>query len=464
MSPQGRPDGEQAPERARAQGSPAAIDAPAGTAAHDDPIAALVAGTWPDPDGTGTLGVPIASIVIEPSLAGSEGDLVRAIGLGGHLAVVFDPATGAALGDRVARALAGRANVQRVCLPADVHADDATAERLRRATAAADALVAVGSGTINDLCKHAAAQDAKPYCVFATAPSMNGYASGNAAITVHGHKHTLAARAPHGVFMDLAVLAAAPPRLVRAGIGDSLCRATAQVDWRLAHEIHGTPYRRAPFDLLAADEAAWRDAPDALLRGDADAMRALARTLVLSGLGMTICGGSHPASQGEHLVSHYIDMQAPPGRGTYLHGEQVAVATLAMARLQERMLADGPPVMRASGESPATFAQRFGAELGASCWTAFAGKALSAAVADALTARLAQGWSALVATLAPASLPAAKVAQVLAAAGAPRSARDIGVSPAFLARAVHEARFLRDRYTFLDLAGDAGLLDRALAE
>ena len=58
----------------------------------------------------------------------------------------------------------------------------------------ADALVAVGSGTINDLCKYAAAQDGKPYAVFATAPSMNGYTSKNAAITVDGHKKSLPAR------------------------------------------------------------------------------------------------------------------------------------------------------------------------------------------------------------------------------------------------------------------------------
>ena len=33
-----------------------------------------------------------------------------------------------------------------------------------------DALIAIGSGTINDLCKYASAQDGKPYAVFATAP------------------------------------------------------------------------------------------------------------------------------------------------------------------------------------------------------------------------------------------------------------------------------------------------------
>ncbi len=87
--------------------------------------------------------------------------------------------------------------------------------------------------------------------------------------------------------------------------------------------------------MLEEDESILLDAPEALMSGDLDAMRALARTLVLSGIGMTICGGSYPASQGEHLISHYIDMFAPADRGTYLHGEQVAVTTLTMARIQE---------------------------------------------------------------------------------------------------------------------------------
>ena len=55
--------------------------------------------------------------------------------------------------------------------------------RFHSATAGADAVIAIGSGTINDLCKYASAADRKPYAVFATAPSMNGYTSLNAAIT-----------------------------------------------------------------------------------------------------------------------------------------------------------------------------------------------------------------------------------------------------------------------------------------
>jgi hypothetical protein len=39
---------------------------------------------------------------------------------------------------------------------------------------------------------------------------------------------------------------------------------------------------------------------------------------------------------------------------------------------------------------------------------------------------------------------------------------DLGIDPAAWAGAVRHARFLRDRYTFLDLADDAGVLQRLL--
>jgi glycerol-1-phosphate dehydrogenase [NAD(P)+] len=86
------------------------------------------------------------------------------------------------------------------------------------------------------------------------------------------------------------------------------------VDWLLSHHLFGTPFRTAPFVLLAEDEAALLESPEALLRGDPEAMRSLARTLIFSGIGMTLCAGSYPASQGEHLISHYVDMFAPAQR------------------------------------------------------------------------------------------------------------------------------------------------------
>ena len=214
-----------------------------------DPLAQLLAGRWTDPDSGTCTGIDIATIAIEASLRGREAELVASLRLGRRLAVVSDAITHEVMGARVERALATVARIDSVVLPRDTHADLATVDLVRTQSAAADALVAVGSGTINDLAKYAAARDAKPYAVFATAPSMNGYTSANAAITVSGHKKTLPATLARGVFVDLAVLSAAPPRMIRAGLGDSLCRTTAQVDWLLSHRLLGTPYRHAPFEI-----------------------------------------------------------------------------------------------------------------------------------------------------------------------------------------------------------------------
>src|SRR3712207_6312690 len=115
----------------------------------------LLAGTLPDPDGGAPLQVATRSAAIAPSLDGAEADLVRALDLGRHFAVGSDTLTREVLGARVERALGSIGRVTPVVLPGRPHPDDETVERFRAASAAADALVAVGSGTINDLCKYA---------------------------------------------------------------------------------------------------------------------------------------------------------------------------------------------------------------------------------------------------------------------------------------------------------------------
>jgi len=425
-----------------------------------DMLDSLLNGDLADPDGGPALSVPTRAVEIAETLDGREAELVERLELGARLAVVSDADTHEVLGARVARALAGRVAVTEIRLPGRPHADAASVEAIRRESSDCDALIAVGAGTINDLCKYAAARDGKDYAVFGTAPSMNGYTSVNAAITVGGHKKTLPAVAAAGVFLDLEVLSKAPKRMIRSGLGDSLCRPTAQADWLLAHLLLDQPYRRAPFALLEDDEADLFANSEALLRGDLDAMRVLARTLVLSGFGMTLCGGSYPASQGEHLISHYVEMMAPADWPEAFHGEQIAVTTLTMARLQERMLDGAAPRLRAMAVSEAEVTEHFGAELGAACWAAFAAKRLDAARTEALNARLAENWDSFRARLGAVLRPAAALEAVLARAGAPRRPEDLHWPRAFYRDAVRHAREIRDRYTFLDLAADSGMLEK----
>lgn len=426
-----------------------------------DTIARLVNGTLIDPDGDGKtmLSVPTRSVVIADSLKGMEAEVVRALGLEPPYAVISDPNTHSVMGGKVESALESLGTVIKIHLGNNPYADMISAEALSAETTKAGTLIAVGSGTINDLCKYAAAKQGKPCAVFATAPSMNGYTSVNSAITEHGHKKSLATVAPDGVFMDLEVLAAAPKRMIRSGLGDSVCRATAQVDWLLAHLLFDSEYREAPFSLLVDDEEGLLAEPEALVSGDLDAMGRLARLLVLSGVGMTVCGGSFPASQGEHLISHYIEMMHPSDWNVAFHGEQIAVTTCVMARLQERVLQGSAPRLSTSVPTKQSIVFHFGEELGPACWDEFEKKRLTKDAAEKLNARIEQSWPIIVEKLSAVLIPSETLGSVLHRAGAPASYGDINLDETFFANAIGHAREIRNRYTFLDLAADAGMLD-----
>ncbi|HZY68513.1 MAG TPA: iron-containing alcohol dehydrogenase, partial [Devosia sp.] len=332
---------------------------------------------------------------------------------------------------------------------------------IREAARTADAYIAVGSGTINDLTKYSSALDGKPYAVFGTAPSMNGYTSLTASISQHGHKLTLPAQAPAGAFFDLAILAGAPKRMIRAGLGDSVCRATAQTDWLTSHLLLDTPYRQLPFDLLADEEPLLLDMASGLVSGSIEAMRVLVRTLILSGLGTAIFGSSAPASQAEHLVSHYIDMLAPSTRPHVFHGEQVGVTTLSIARLQEAQLAS-PPVLKADTLTEHDVIAHFGPELGSSVWEEFAAKRIDALKADELNHRISTNWTAITQRLAQSYLPPERIEEVLHVAGAPTTPEAIHIDRHFYNAALLHGREIRNRFTVLDVMAASGRLPHML--
>jgi glycerol-1-phosphate dehydrogenase [NAD(P)+] len=423
-----------------------------------DPLAQILAGRLADPDSGARFPCPATRVVVARSLDGAEADLVAALRLGPRLAVIADQRTWAVLGERVARAL----KAQATAVLAEPQADAATLDDIRVRTRHADALIAVGSGTVNDLCKAAAFKDRRRYAVFATAPSMNGYVTATASIAVRGLKHSLAARPPAGAFFDLAVLAAAPPRLIRAGIGDCLCRTTAQVDWLLGHLLCGTSYLEAPFQIQAEDEPLLLERAGAAAAGEVEAVTTLVRLLLLSGFGMALAGSSHPASMGEHLVSHYIDLLASPHPGS-LHGEQVGVATWTLARLQARLLsADGPPPLAPTRIDDEGMRARYGPSA-EDCLRALKRKAIDAAGAARLNARLAADWTRLRARLRAAMLPLGRLERAMREAELPMTGETLGLPAAFYRDAVRHARELRDRFGTLDLAADCGLLDEFAA-
>jgi glycerol-1-phosphate dehydrogenase [NAD(P)+] len=250
--------------------------------------------------------------------------------------------------------------------------------------------------------------------------------------------------------------------MIRAGLGDVLCRSTAQVDWLLSHLLLDTSYAEDPFAIQAADEQALLERAGGLAKGDPEAILALVRLLVLSGLGMLLVGSSHPGSMSEHGISHFIDMFLRPHPGS-LHGEQVGVASLTMARLQAAILShEEPPRLLSQALDEKVIRRRYG-PLAEDCLAAMRAKRLNGERARALNARLEARWPRLRCRLQAIAVAPERIEQAMRVAGAAMRPQDLGIAPAFYREAVRHAREIRERYGMLDLAADAGLLE-ALVE
>lgn len=209
------------------------------------------------------------------------------------------------------------------------------AGRLDQAAAAAGtiieegvtAAVAVGGGRVIDTVKLAAARTGVDFVSVPTAISNDGISSPVAALRgPDGRRRSFAAAMPEGVVVDLDVIAAAPVRTLRAGIGDLVSNLTSLLDWQLAGRLG-----HEPFDAYAAmiAESAARPALDLVDLTSPATHEVVAKGLLLSGLAMAAAGTSRPCSGAEHLVSHALDELLGPDAA--LHGEQVALGTLVAA-------------------------------------------------------------------------------------------------------------------------------------
>ncbi|MBY0355412.1 MAG: iron-containing alcohol dehydrogenase [Rickettsiales bacterium] len=401
-------------------------------------------------------------IVLERSLKGKEKSLLHHACPSGRLAVVCDLHTREALGQRILSQLSGDDYVE-IILPSPLLACMSVVTMLRQRADGCSAYVAIGSGTMNDLCKYAAFLDKKPYVVFATAPSMNGYLSPSASLMMdtphtphsHAHKESVQAQPPTHLFADLEVLAAAPMRLIQSGLGDSLCRATAQTDWHMSHLLLNTPYDARPFEQLAHyEERVFADA-EKLLSRDVDTVECLMKMLLISGEGMQLAGGSYPASQGEHMIAHAYELlahssgyEASHVHAQPYHGELIAVTTLEMGRLQQDFLtlAELPP------STPSPYNTDIMHDVFGASSIAFANAyhqkmELFFKHANQVTQR----WSDARKILLPHIISSERLHEILDAAGMAATPDDLGLHVEHFHTARNLAAFTRERFTFLDV-------------
>ena len=373
-----------------------------------------------------------------------------------------------------------------------VHADLENVARGRAAIGGRQTtVVALGSGTVCDVAKHACflaegEDGARTTLVLVpTAASVTAFTSSLAVLLIDGVKRTRPSRFPDAVVCDLETLAAAPPAMTRAGLGDCLARFVSYGDWYLAHQLGLVDrYSEAPLALMGEDlDAIYLEQAPLVAAATPEGLAFLIRQVLLAGVAQSIVRISTPLSGTEHVVSHVLDMGAHAwGRRTALHGAQVGVATPLAARAYELLRERFDPGRgRPTPPAPEAAEARIGATFGeldpsgrmaAECWRDYRRKLAAWTAAEARFDEVRERWDEVVAPrLGQLVRPAETIREILLRADHPLRFDDLDPPiPDEQARfALGNAHLIRERFVigdllwWLDLGGDS-LADDVLAQ
>jgi len=397
---------------------------------------------------------------------------------GARAVIVADPTTFRVAGEAVAAAFAAAGIptlppylFQDPTLYAEFH----YVEQLEAALRTHDAIaVAVGSGTINDLVKLAPHRSGRPsYLCVATAASMDGYTAFGASITYAGAKQTFNCPAPRAVVADIDVIRHAPPAMTASGYADLSAKLTAGADWILADALGAEPIDPRAWAIV---QGGLRDAladPAGARAGSSAALTPLVEGLMLGGFAMQWSKTSRPASGAEHQFSHLWDMEHHVHEGEApSHGFKVGVATLAVTRLYEQLLAQDLTTLDvdacvaawpAADALESGIRRRFaGTDFVETAVTETRAKHVAPEILRAQLHRFRDSWTELRPRLRAQLLPSADLQRRLTLVGAPTEPEQIGITRERLRDSFQRAYHIRRRFTVLDAVVRIGRLDTLL--
>ncbi len=331
-----------------------------------------------------------------------------------------------------------------------------------------DAIVAVGGGVINDLCKMFSYDADLPQIIVGTAPSMDGFASNSSSMVVDGVKSTLYNRCPAGIVLDTEIMANAPMRMLWAGFGDMVAKYISVCEWRISHVVKGEYYCPHVAQLMRNALKKIMASSDGLSRRELGSVQAVAEGLVLSGFAMSFARVSRPASGLEHYFSHMWDMFAlERGKEADLHGIQVGVGTVLTMKLYEGLKTLVPNREKALEHmrafETAAWEENLKRVFGRTAPQVLeiekrSGKNDPAKHAERLE-RIIDNWPEILKIIAEELPDREWLCQKMRATGMPMTPAEIGISREDTLDAFLCARDIRDKYLSCSLMWDLGVLE-----
>jgi glycerol-1-phosphate dehydrogenase [NAD(P)+] len=155
------------------------------------------------------------------------------------------------------------------------------------------------------------------------------------------------------------------------------------------------------------------------------------------------------------MIAHTYDMllkRPPHTHSLTFHGEEIGVTTLTMARMQEALIRK-PLTLYPLDFPKDAMPTLFGKSIAVEAAHTYKSKLerITEARPDYRFRDNAREWEAIIERIEPVMVPSAHIQAVLEAADCPQALQMLGWDTKAYETAIIYARFLRDRFTFLDI-------------
>ncbi|MEF8848734.1 MAG: NAD(P)-dependent glycerol-1-phosphate dehydrogenase [Candidatus Thermoplasmatota archaeon] len=202
-----------------------------------------------------------------------------------------------------------------------------------------DILLGVGGGSVIDVTKLSAFDLRQPFISVPTSAAHDGIASPRASLKHQKGSVSKNAISPDAILADTEVILKAPYRMLAAGCTDVIANISAVKDWQLVKRLKNEEYSSHAAVLAETAAQMIINNADDIRPNSEEAAWLGVKSMIVSGVAMSVAGNTRPASGAEHMFSHMLDhlgrkiMLKSKRHKKPLHGEQCGLAAIMMIYL-----------------------------------------------------------------------------------------------------------------------------------